>query len=138
MWTVRLEGGPRRVNLAVVAVDDKICSLGGHCTGEDYANRTPIDVHTLDTVPLRWTPLQTESNRDVVPFKRYGHTVVFYADCVYLWGGRDDNGPCNTLYCFDTNAKVWTPPKVCGQVPWPRDGHSACVIGKRMFVFGGL
>ncbi|KAK8756381.1 hypothetical protein V5799_000914 [Amblyomma americanum] len=138
MWTVRLEGGPRRVNLAVVAVDDKICSFGGHCTGEDYTNRTPIDVHTLDTVPLRWTPLQTESNRDVVPFKRYGHTIVFYADCVYLWGGRDDNGPYSTLYSFGTYTKMRTRPKVFSEVPWPRDGHSACVIGKRMFVFGGL
>ncbi|KAK8765454.1 hypothetical protein V5799_031936 [Amblyomma americanum] len=133
MWTVRLESGQRDVNFASVAVDDNIYTFGGHCTGEDCINRNPIDVHALDAVSLRWILLQTESNPGDVPFKSYGHTAVVCGGCVYLWGGRD-NGPCNTLYCFDTYAKVWTRPKVCSEVPWPRDGNSACVIGKRMFV----
>ena len=46
----RLEGGPRRVNHAAVAIGDKIYSFGGYCTGEDYETTRPIDVHVLDTI----------------------------------------------------------------------------------------
>lgn len=49
MWTVSLEGGPRRVNHAAVAINDKIWSFGGYCSGEDYETRLPIDVHVFDT-----------------------------------------------------------------------------------------
>ncbi|KAH8028625.1 hypothetical protein HPB51_017843 [Rhipicephalus microplus] len=49
MWTVRLEGGPRRVNHAAVAINGKVYSFGGYCTGEDYNTRKPIDVHVLNT-----------------------------------------------------------------------------------------
>ena len=48
-WTVHLDGGPRRVNHAAVAVGDNIYSFGGYCTGEDYKSPRPMDVHKLDT-----------------------------------------------------------------------------------------
>ncbi|XP_037575963.1 kelch domain-containing protein 3-like isoform X1 [Dermacentor silvarum] len=138
MWTVRLEGGPRRVNHAAVAINGKVYSFGGYCTGEDYNTRKPIDVHVLNTVSLRWALVQTQSHPDDVPFQRYGHTVVAYGDYAYLWGGRNDDGACNILYRFDTNTLTWSRPKVCGHVPGARDGHSACVMGNRMYVFGGF
>ncbi|XP_037499359.1 kelch domain-containing protein 3 isoform X1 [Rhipicephalus sanguineus] len=138
MWTVRLEGGPRRVNHAAVAINGKVYSFGGYCTGEDYNTRKPIDVHVLNTVSLRWALVQTQSHPDDVPFQRYGHTVMAYGDYAYLWGGRNDDGACNILYRFDTNTLTWSRPKVCGHVPGARDGHSACVMGNRMYVFGGF
>ena len=49
MWTLRLEGGPRRVNHAAAAVNHLIFSFGGYCTGDDYAKRRPIDVHVFNT-----------------------------------------------------------------------------------------
>ena len=48
-WTVHLEGGPRRVNHAAVAIDVRIYSFGGYCTGEDYETTRPMDVHVLNT-----------------------------------------------------------------------------------------
>lgn len=137
MWTVRLEGGPRRVNHAAVAVGAKIYSFGGYCTGEDYGTRKPIDVHVLNAVSLRWTLVPCQSNLEDVPFQRYGHTVVAYGDYAYLWGGRNDDGACNILYRFDTNTMTWSRPAVTGAIPGARDGHSACVMENRMYVFGG-
>jgi N-acetylneuraminic acid mutarotase len=32
---------------------------------------------------------------------------------------------------------MWSQPKVCGDIPGARDGHSACVINNCMYVFGG-
>lgn len=71
------------------------------------------------------------------PFQRYGHTVVAYGEDIYLFGGRNDQRSCNTLYRFDTSTFRWSKPRVSGVIPGERDGHSACVIDKYMFVFGG-
>lgn len=43
----------------------------------------------------------------------------------------------NILYCFDTNTHLWSKPKVYGNIPGARDGHSACVINNCMWIFGG-
>lgn len=138
LWTVNLEGGPRRVNHAAVAIGDMIYSFGGYCSGEDYHGYFPIDVHMLNSVSLRWSKLKTRcEDLSDTPFQRYGHTVVAWEENIYLWGGRNDEGSCNVLFCFDTTSYTWSKPKTRGQTPFAKDGHSACVIGDTMFVFGG-
>jgi len=46
------------------------------------------------------------------------------------------------IYCprvlILTASKRWNRPPVSGDIPGARDGHSACVIGDKMFVFGGF
>ena len=71
------------------------------------------------------------------PFQRYGHTVAAHGDSIYLFGGRNDEAPCNTLYRFCTKSYSWSRPRVSGAVPAERDGHSACIIGDHMYIFGG-
>lgn len=39
--------------------------------------------------------------------------------------------------CFVSDTHKWFTPKVSGMVPGARDGHSACVLAKSMFIFGG-
>ncbi|MBN3275924.1 KLDC3 protein, partial [Polyodon spathula] len=142
-WTVHLEGGPRRVNHAAVAVGHKVYSFGGYCSGEDYETLRQIDIHVFNAVSLRWTklpPVRTcgrEHAREV-PYMRYGHTAVLVDDTIYVWGGRNDTeGACNVLYAFEVNNHRWFTPKITGTVPGARDGHSACVLGKCMYIFGG-
>ncbi|XP_067148769.1 kelch domain-containing protein 3 [Apteryx mantelli] len=142
-WAVHLEGGPRRVNHAAVAVGHKVYSFGGYCSGEDYETLRQIDVHVFNAVSLRWIklpPVWTNSRDHVreVPYMRYGHSAVLIDDTIYIWGGRNDTeGACNVLYAFDVNTHKWFTPKVSGMVPGARDGHSACVLAKSMFIFGG-
>ncbi|XP_030742764.1 kelch domain-containing protein 3 isoform X2 [Echinops telfairi] len=142
-WTVHLEGGPRRVNHAAVAVGHRVYSFGGYCSGEDYETLRQIDVHIFNAVSLRWTKLPpvrptSRGKVPVVPYMRYGHSTVFIDDTVFLWGGRNDTeGACNVLYAFDVNTHKWSTPRVSGTVPGARDGHSACVLGKTMYIFGG-
>ena len=141
-WTVHLEGGPRRVNHAAVSIGELIYSFGGYCTGEDYETTRPIDIHILDTRCYRWKalPVPAESDPDfhAVPYQRYGHTSVVYGDFAYIWGGRnDDKGASNVLHCFDTTRRRWMIIEATGNVPGARDGHSACVIQNKMYIFGG-
>lgn len=54
---------------------------------------------------LKWWKLELSDDQDYtcVPFQRYGHTAVALESNIYLWGGRNDNEVCNTLYCFNTS-----------------------------------
>ena len=77
-WTVHLEGGPRRVNHAAVAMGERVFSFGeplskyfefpsfsaahcsgGYCTGDNYRDERPIDVFVLNTSNYRWTEVVT-------------------------------------------------------------------------------
>lgn len=140
-WTVHIEGGPRRVNHAAVAIGEKIFSFGGYCTGDNYREKRPIDVFVLNTFNCRWTeikkPEMSDARRLNWPYQRYGHTVIALGDCIYLFGGRNDETACNVLYEFNTTNYQWSKPRVEGDIPGERDGHSACVIGRYMYIFGG-
>ncbi|CAG9823052.1 unnamed protein product [Phaedon cochleariae] len=141
-WIVHLEGGPKRVNHAAVAVGHKIYSFGGYCTGENSREYTSMDVHVLNTATYRWTQhpvshLPYFEYDDILPYKRYGHTAVVYVDKIYIWGGRNDRASCSTLFCFDTVWHCWTAPKTTGNIPPARDGHTACLWKNNMIISGG-
>ncbi|RZF34824.1 hypothetical protein LSTR_LSTR011211 [Laodelphax striatellus] len=141
-WTVYMESGPKRVNHAAVAIGDLIYSFGGYCTGRNYKVKTPMDVHILNTVTLKWKSLPLPKPGDpqykVGPYKRYGHTAVYWNGKAYIWGGRNDEYVDNILYCFDPETYEWTQIETGCYIPSARDGHSACVIKSQMFVFGGF
>ena len=70
---------------------------------------------------------------------RYGHTTVLIEDVVYIWGGYNYTMEefCNMLYAFDVDTHRWFEPEVSGTVPGAKSAHSACVLGKAMYIFGG-
>ncbi|CAF4532403.1 unnamed protein product [Rotaria sp. Silwood2] len=145
-WIQCIENGPCRVNHAAGALDDFIYSFGGYSHKEDYTRVTPIDIHIfnilLDT--LKWyllpKPQLNDPQYNLTPFSRYGHTIVVYKRKFYLWGGRNDHPvACNRLFCFDPKSCQWSIISIVGDfIPTPRDGHSACLINDKMYVFGGF
>jgi len=139
IWTHRLENAPKRVNHASAAVGHIIYSFGGYCTGEDYESKRPIVVHSLDTNTLEWSlvPYKYDSMDDI-PFNRYGHTVIADGHMIYLWGGRNDENACNVLFAFSSLTLKWSRPKVSRVTPDARDGHSATVCRRKMYIFGGF
>lgn len=142
-WTLEFDGGPRRVNHASVSVRERcVFSFGGYCTGDEYAKLDKMDIHIFDLKILEWIQLKMPNVEDddyeFVPYMRYGHTASAIGDKVYVFGGRNDkNGACNKIFCFDTSTFRWSAPAVSGHIPPARDGHSACVIGKKIYIFGG-
>lgn len=56
--------------------------------------------------------------------------------------GRPELRPVCQLTCvillpLSKDTHKWSTPRVSGTVPGARDGHSACVLGKIMYIFGG-
>ncbi|XP_066147064.1 kelch domain-containing protein 3-like [Euwallacea fornicatus] len=141
-WIAHIEGCPKRVNHAAVAVNHKIYSFGGFSTGEDCRGYSSMDVHVLNTHTNRWfkhpvSDLPYFENDDILPYRRYGHTAVVYKNNIYIWGGRNDREACSVIFKFDTFWHCWMAPPITGSVPRPRDGHSACIWKNYMFIFGG-
>lgn len=67
-------------------------------------------------------------------------SVIYRANvCVFFLSLIPDLNQQNFrdgVFCFvDTHS--WFKPTVSGTIPNARDGHSACVINNKMFVFGG-
>jgi hypothetical protein len=111
-WVLNYKNGksPARVNHAAASVGCFIYSFGGYCEQAsifDLKNETPIDVHQLNTLNLKWTkrplPSPDTPQYKATPYFRYGHTCVNYADLIYLWGGRADwtNSLCNNLFEYE-------------------------------------
>ena len=117
-----------------------LCSqLQVDSTPNSWAKQRSILPSTIPAVRAHCSWIQWYGNLlpvDFVPISVYANRSNFRYK-VYIWGGRNDNAACNILFCFDTNTHSWSQPKVKGQVPGARDGHSACIIKHCMYVFGG-
>lgn len=79
-WSVHLEGGPRRVNHAAVAVGHKVYTFGGYCSGEDYETLRQIDVHVFNTGKLEWITQGFHG----LHFDIFFQVVKLYSKCLLL------------------------------------------------------
>ncbi|GFU60575.1 kelch domain-containing protein 3 [Nephila pilipes] len=148
-WTLNIQAnGPQRANHAAVAIGDNIYTLGGYCKGGNIYTFSGfcrggklaqlIDVFCFNTIVLKWYKIEYQKTSES-PKACYGHSVVAYNNLIYLWGGQNVNGACSpTLYCFNTKTLSWSNPVTSGHPPKPTDGHSGCVIGDYMYIFGGF
>ncbi len=76
------------------------------------------------------------------PSARGGHSAAMAEDQVIIFGGsRYTSGGrfayFNDTFTLDTEHHLWHKVACSGEAPTPRYGHSAELIGSRMFVFGG-
>jgi N-acetylneuraminic acid mutarotase len=56
-----------------------------------------------------------------------------------MFGGSGGNYSFNDLYKFDMRSQKWTKLEPLGELPSPREGHTAKVIGQdKMMVHGGV
>lgn len=71
--------------------------------------------------------------------KRYRHTMVRYKDNLYVFGGTDEASKHSDIFEFNIETKIWRKVNVLKKIsPSARSGHSACVYGNKMIMFGGF
>lgn len=76
------------------------------------------------------------------PVGRGGSSSVFADGKLIVFGGHFFQGDdqfvyLNETWVLDTKKLVWHKISCTGELPGPRYGHSAHIIGSRMFIFGG-
>jgi len=89
--------------------------------------------------PLSWVK---PALNGTAPASRGGHTAVLADTQLVIFGGHRYGGTGTFQYFNDVNvldveSSTWHDVRCAGEPPSPRYGHSATLIGRRMFVFGG-
>ncbi|KAH9893954.1 hypothetical protein C8Q73DRAFT_497053 [Cubamyces lactineus] len=119
----------------LTVVGTKICMFGGQVDGVFFNDLWSFDLHSLRKRPA-WK-LVEPAERPLRPSKRTSHICMPYEEKIILFGGADCDRHYNDTWEFDTTTKTWTELRCTGTIPSPRSGHSATVIGRVMYVFGG-
>jgi hypothetical protein len=70
--------------------------------------------------------------------KRFGHTAVFGANQMIVWGGSDGGKALSSGWRFDSATDTWSSTAKDTNTPGPRYDHQAVWTGDRMFVWGGI
>ncbi|KAJ6264183.1 hypothetical protein Dda_0325 [Drechslerella dactyloides] len=116
----------------------KLYVFGGQAEGSFFNDLMAFDLNTLQSNTSRWELLlgNTDGSPDF-PAKRTNHTVVSYADKLYLFGGTNGVIWFNDVWAYDPRTNSWSQLDCIGYIPSPREGHSAALVGDTMYVFGG-
>uniref|UniRef100_A0A1I8FC70 RING-type domain-containing protein n=1 Tax=Macrostomum lignano TaxID=282301 RepID=A0A1I8FC70_9PLAT len=120
-WTAALQGCLERVNHAAVLINSFVYSFGGFS-----GNRRTIFANCVE---LMYTDK---------PLLRYGHTVVQFDGCAYMFGGRNTGWWRRPGVPVRPISLAWTIHSGSGQVPPSRDGHSAAWLTIGCSYFGGF
>jgi hypothetical protein len=90
-----------------------------------------------------WSAHVPQSGQSPSPFPRSAHTLTATATAtaasdLFLFGGRVPSCDSSDLYVFSTRDFSTTLLQTSGEVPAPRAGHSAALIGTTLLIFGGI
>ena len=91
---------------------------------------------------ITWTYQKPLIPNGKLPSGRGGASLVYADGKLVAFGGHYYAGDDKFMYLdqtwlLDTEKLVWHKMPCSGQIPPPRYGHSAHLIGSRMFIFGG-
>lgn len=121
--------GPRDSHSAVVLGNNMI--VFGGTSGSKKCN----DLHILNFVTKEWTRPECTGTP---PSPRESHSATLVDDEELVVFGGSGEGEClNDLHVLGLKTMRWTSPEVKGDIPVPRDSHSAIAIGKKLLVYGG-
>lgn len=151
MWAVDLLAGqpqweqidqsgdspPTCCNFPVAMVDESMYVFSGQ-SGAKITN----NLYEFKFKERLWIRIRTEHllrGSPCPPQRRYGHTMVAYGRCLYVFGGAADGILDNEVHCFDVDSRMWSviQPAEGSETPCGRVFHSAAVWGNGLYVFGG-
>lgn len=151
MWRIDLSAGqpqweqiqqtgdspPTCCNFPVAVVDDSMYVFSGQ-SGAKITN----NLYQFVFGKRRWIRIRTEHllrGSPSPPQRRYGHAMVAYGHCLYVFGGAADGILDNEVHCFDVDSRLWSviQPSPGSDTPCGRVFHSAAVWNNALYIFGG-
>ncbi|KAJ4955110.1 hypothetical protein NE237_011893 [Protea cynaroides] len=129
--TTGQQPGTRDSHSAVV-VGHRMIVFGG-----TNGSRKVNDLHILDLRTKEWSRPKCEG---IPPSPRESHTATIIDDdklVIFGGSGEGEGNYLNDLHILDLKIMRWTCPKVNGDLPAPRDSHTAVAINNKLLVYGG-
>jgi N-acetylneuraminic acid mutarotase len=121
--------GPRYAHSGTV-IDNKIVYIGGQVAQKQRFN----DFYYYDTETGQFNNPKPKGN----PPNISKHTSMEIDGMFYVFGGYDGVDQRFELSLYDPKKLTWETPQTYGDRPISRSNHASAVIGKKMYVFGGL
>lgn len=142
-WMVAVKRMRLKGNLAVDRAFNSISCLGGKQIllygGTPIVEGKNLAILNLDT--LMWEKAEGSFHQAIKFAKpRAGHAATVSGRTkLFAFGGRDEaEALASDLWLFNNDTLKWTSPIVKGTPPQPREGHSACFVREKLFIFGGI
>ncbi|KAG0133099.1 hypothetical protein HOY82DRAFT_605170 [Tuber indicum] len=140
-WSRANPNGPRpagRYGHTLNILGSKLYIFGGQVDGFFFNDLVAFDLNTLQSAGSGWEVLvpAREAGADM-PASRTNHTIVTWADKLYLFGGTNGLAWFNDVWSYDPRSNSWSQLDCIGYIPSPREGHAAALVGDVMYIFGG-
>jgi len=118
-------------------VGSKIYVFGGF-----DGHGTNFDLSIFDPYARTWTNVSKSQVKGIAPPSRTNHASAAVGKNLYIFGGNNNNEQgryqvLDDLCVLNTQTLTWIRPKVSGDIPCARSGHTLTAIGKNLYLFGG-
>ena len=122
-----------RTDHTVVLYDGSLYVFAGY----DGRNRyNDLFRCTLKKQKYKWKMVQTEGTQ---PLNRFGHAAVVCNNSMFVIGGWNGHDTMDDIYQYSFPSNLWFEiRRLKGVRPKPRYRHSAVVMNKTIFIFGGV
>lgn len=139
----------RRAYHSALVVDKVLYILGGEDSHEGFrSSMFSMDLRFLghssgklgdQKFDSEWLPVVPDYRYKYAPGGISHHSCIVYNGFAFLYGGMYQSGESNQiLFKFEFATDKWTHAKQYGDLPGPRDSHTAVLYEDSMFIFGGF
>lgn len=108
------------------------------CVRLDFQSALSINLakdNQTDYTSFTWNELKPVNNG---PLPRRGHSMIQTDNYLVVFGGCYMETDCyNDIFYYDMEHYQWYKINATGQIPSPRQGHSATLFGTTMYIYGG-
>lgn len=125
-----------RQEATLTSIEGKLYLIGGVSRSINY------DINVLSPLANRWEKLQPGG---VEPDPRFGHSALNYKSQIIVFGGGTNFNTVhklreclNGIKIFHPDTCNWEYLKTSGTYISTRKYHSAAIVGKHLFIYGGL
>jgi len=74
----------------------------------------------------------------IAPVGRLQHSAISFEKKIFIFGGEPDQfRQLNDIFYLDTSTLTWVKPNVTGELPGARVSTTGCLIGHKIYYFGG-
>lgn len=119
-------------------VNEKVLVFGGSTMNSSNTLQSSATLWELDFKSMKWKEIVPNNLTSQCPRPRVWHTASHVNDSIYIFGGRNSKLQYfNDMWIYNLRTQTWSQCKGEGKPPSKRAAHTACVVGRYIYIFGG-
>lgn len=90
-----------------------------------------------NTGTQKWTWEEKVAGGEALKEREMASMTAVGSEALVVFGGNTMAAASNELFVYEISKNAWFKPEVTGDVPSPRFGHSATLVGRQIYFVGG-